>query len=124
MHELSPDRATLPPIEGWPVGDSRTLLFTVTLDDAGTPKDVTNDTLRWALLDKPYADRADSVVDDSDAGVTIRRAPYTDPAQGEFEVLIEEDVVAEWGRLWQEVVVDPLDTSRQTWVGPVVLSDS
>lgn len=124
MHELAPDEATLPAIQGWPTGDSRELLFTVTVDDTGTPKDISNDDLRWGLLDREYDDRADAVLTEASAGVTLSTDPVVDPTAGEFRVEIAEDTVEDWGRLYQEAIVDPVDSSRQTWVGPVVLTDS
>jgi hypothetical protein len=122
VHELTPSRSELPPIDDWRTRDSRRLTFVVSTDEQGTPKDVSDDALRWALLSKPYDDRADAILDDTDAGVTIRTDPFTDPTQGEFEVKIDEDTVTEWGDVFQRVVVDPSGESRQSWVGPVTVT--
>lgn len=121
-HEISPSRSTLPPIEDWRTGDSRRLAYTVTVDDQGTPKDITEDELSWSLLRKPYQERADALLTDESSGVHIRRSPYTDPTAGEFEVRIEEDTLSEWGGFWQRVVLDPLDDTRQSWLGTVSVS--
>jgi hypothetical protein len=121
VHEITPSRVTLAPIEAWPTGDSRTLAFTVAVDDQGTPKDLSNDTIRWSLLRKPYAERSDAVVTDADAGVTLQTDGVVDPTAGEFRVDVAEDVVTGWGPRWQRVVVDPPDDSRQSWRGPVTL---
>ena len=119
---LDPDRFELPPIEGWPAADSRELLFTVELAD-GTPKDLTNDSLEWALLAKRYHHRSQAVVTEAESGVEIR-TDVVDPTAGEFRVDIAETTLeGEWGRYYQRVVVDPPDDSRQTWSGRVVLSD-
>ena len=119
---LDPDRFELPIIEGWPATDSRELLFTVTLAD-DTPKDLTNDTLEWALLEKPYHSRADAVITDGDSGVEIR-TDVVDPTAGEFRVDIDEGTLSgSWGTHHQRVAVDPPDESKQTWQGRVVLSD-
>jgi hypothetical protein len=121
VHEITPSRVALAPIEAWPTGDSRTLAFTVAVDDQGTPKDLSNDTIRWSLLRKPYAERSDAVVTDADAGVTLQTGGVVDPTAGEFRVDIAEDAVTGWGPRWQRVVVDPPDDSRQSWRGPVTL---
>lgn len=119
---LDPDRFELPIIEGWPATDSRELLFTVTLAD-DTPKDLTNDTLEWALLEKPYHSRADAVITDGDSGVEIR-TDVVDPTAGEFRVDIDEGALSgAWGTHHQRVAVDPPGESQQTWQGRVVLSD-
>ena len=122
VHELTPSRSTLPPIDDWRTGDSRRLSFTVTVDDDGTPKDISNDDLRWSLLEKPYHEREQAIVTDESSGVDLRTDPYVDPEAGAFEVIISEDAVDEWGAVVQRVVVDPPSDSRQSWVGPVTIT--
>ena len=122
VHELTPSRSELPPIDDWRTRDSRELLFTVAVDDAGTPKDISDDDLRWELLKKPYHDRAQALVTEASDGVDLRSEPFVDPEAGEFEVVIDEDTVVEWGPRFQRVVVDPPAGSRQTWVGPVTIT--
>lgn len=121
--QLSPQRFELPGIEGWAAGDSRQLSFVVTQD--GAPKDITNDDVRWLLLERPYHDDADAVLSGESAGVEIRRETVVDPTAGEFRVDISESAtVGEWGSYTQRVVVDPPLETRQTWRGPVVLEDA
>lgn len=119
---LDPDRFELPIIEGWPAPDSRELLFTVQLAD-GTAKDLTNDTLEWELLAKPYHSRSEAIITGSDPGVNVR-TDVVDPTAGQFRVDVDEGVLTgEWGTYHQRVAVDPPDDSKQTWQGRVVLSD-
>lgn len=121
VHQLDPSRTRLPPIDDWLTRDSRTLRFTVAVDDQGTPKDLTNDTVRWALLRKPYAERADAILTDADSGVDLRTDTVVDPEAGEFRVDIESGTVTGWGPRFQRVQIDPPDDTRQTWIGPVTL---
>ena len=122
--ELNPSRFELEPIDGWPTGDSRQLNFSVQLSD-GSAKDITNDEIRWFLLDKPYRSATDSVLGPNSDGVTIFTDSVVDPVAGEFRVDIAEDATAgEWGQYWQLVVVDPPGDSQQTWQGRVLLSDA
>jgi len=117
---LDPTRFELPAIEGWPAGDSRQLSFTV--EQGGTPKDITNDTVEWYLLKRPYHDLADAILSGESSGVEIFRDTVVDPTAGEFRVDVDEDATAnEWGEYWQLVVVDPPGGSRQTWRGGVTL---
>lgn len=121
-YELDPTRDTLPTIEGWPAGDSRRLLFTVTQD--GSPKDITNDTVTWELRTRPYESAGDTELDGSDSGVTIQTDTVVDPTAGEARVDIAEDATAGlWGDYWQVVTIDPPGDSRQSWTGKVVISD-
>jgi len=120
-YELSPERDTLPTIEGWPSEDSRRLLFTVTQD--GSAKDISNDTVEWELRTRPYQSAGDVVLDGSD-DVNIRRENIVDPTQGEARVDIAEGALSgEWGDYWHVVTVDPPGESRQSWTGKVVLTD-
>jgi len=120
--ELAPDRDELDPIEGWPADSSRELFFTVTLAD-GSPKDITNDAVKWELLAKPYDGRDEAILTGDDSGVTIQRDTVVDPTAGEVRVDIAEDALAgEWGETTQRVTVDPLGDSRQSWRGDVTLT--
>jgi hypothetical protein len=116
---LTTGETELPAVDGWRTGDSREFLFTVAVDDAGTPKDVSNDELRWELLEKPYQTRSAALHTEASAGIDLRTDPFVDPTAGEFEVVIDEDVVTGRGELYQRVVVGPPGDSRQSWVGPV-----
>ena len=111
VYELEPSRSELPPIDDWRTRDSRTLSYVVTVDDDGTPKDLTNDAVRWSLLRKPYDGRADAILTDADDGVSVRR-----------EGVVDADAVTEWGTAFQRVTLDPPDDSRQTWVGRVTVT--
>jgi hypothetical protein len=122
VHELTPSESELPPIDDWRTGDSRRLLYTVTLDDHGTPKDITNDDVTWALLQKPYDRRADALLTDDDTAVTVQRDTVVDPTAGEFRVDVPEDTISTWGDAYQRVVVDPPLDSRQSWIGPVTVT--
>ena len=122
VHELAPSRSELPPIDDWRTRDSRTLAYTVAVDDQGTPKDITNDAVRWSLLRKPYDDRDDAIVTDESPGVTLQRDTVVDPESGEFRVDVAEDAVVAWGPRYQRVTLDPPGSSRQTWVGPVTIT--
>ena len=119
---LDPDRFELDPIDGWLSPDSRQLLFTVELAD-GSAKDISNDSLEWYLLAKPYASDGDAVVSGSDPGVEVR-TDVVDPTAGESRVDIKQGTLTgEWGEYHQRVTVDPPDGSRQTWQGRVTLTD-
>jgi hypothetical protein len=121
MPTLSADRYALDTLKGWPAGDSRELLFTVTTED-GDPKDISNDDLRWALVAEEYQSRSAAVVTDADSGVEIR-TDVVDPTAGEFRVDVAEGTLAgEWGTYHQRVVVDPPGDSKQTWQGAVELA--
>lgn len=122
VHELTPSRTELPPIDDWRTRDSRTLAYTVAVDDSGTPKDITNDAVRWSLLRKPYDERADAILTDESGGVTLQTEQVVDPTAGEFRVDVDEDAVVGWGPRFQRVTLDPPDDSRQTWVGPVTVT--
>ena len=121
VHELSPSRSDLPPIDDWRTEDSRTLSYVVAVDDAGTPKDLTNDAVRWSLLEKPYHTRDAAILTDESDGVTLHRETVVDPEAGEFRVDVAADAVDAWGTRYQRVTIDPPDDSRQTWVGPVTV---
>ena len=122
--ELNPARFELPPIEGWIAGDSRQLNFTVTLPD-GSNKDISNDEVRWYLLDKPYVSPSEATLSGDDSGVEIITDTLVDPTNGEFRVDVSESATSgEWGDYWQVVVVDPLDDSLQSWQGKVLLTDA
>ena len=122
VHELRPSRSALPPIEDWRTRDSRTLEYTVAVDADGTPKDVTEDAVRWELLSKPYHERGEALLTDESDGVTIQREVVVDPEAGEFRIDVAADAVTEWGMAFQRVTLDPPDDSRQTWVGPVTVT--
>jgi hypothetical protein len=122
VHELTPSRSELPPIDDWRTRDSRTLAYTVAVDDQGTPKDLTNDTVRWALLRKPYDGRGEAILTDADDGVTLQTEKVVDPEAGEFRVDVAEDTVVGWGPRVQRVTIDPPGDSRQTWVGSVTVT--
>lgn len=121
VHQLEPSRSTLPPIEDWRTSDSRELLYTVTLTD-GTGKDITNDTVEWQLLRKPYHAPSNALLTDDSDGVTLHRDGIVDPTVGEFRIDVGEDTLSEWGSLWQRVVVDPVGGSRQSWLGRVTVT--
>jgi hypothetical protein len=124
MPDLAPDAATLPTIDGFPASDSRVLAFTVLLAD-GTPRDISDDTVEWYLLDKPYTDIQSPLVSDSDPGVEVVTDSRVDTTAGEFEVRIDEGTLAgEWGSVYQRVRVDAIGETRQSWTGEVVLTDS
>ena len=123
--ELNPTRFELEPIDGWPAGDSRTLEFTVVVDDNATPKDISQDDIRWFLLDKPYRSATESTLGPNSDGVDIITDQLVDPTAGEFRVDIAADATdGEWGDYWQLVVVDPPGDSQQTWQGRVLVSDA
>lgn len=124
MPDLAPDEATLDPIDGFPAGDSRRLEFTVVFAD-GTPRDVSDDTIEWYLLDKPYDDIANAIVDGDDPGVEVVTDNRVKTDEGEFDVRIDEDTLTgEWGSLYQVVRVDAPGETRQSWTGEVILTDS
>lgn len=122
VHQLEPSRSTLPPVEDWRTQDSRRLRYVVAMDVEDTPMDLTNVDVSWALLGKPYHQRADAILTDEDSGVTLQREGVVDPTKGEFRVDVTEDTITEWGSLWQRVSVDPADDSRQTWLGRVTVT--
>ena len=122
VYELEPSRSELPPIDDWRTRDSRTLSYVVTVDEEGTPKDLTNDAVRWSLLRKPYDERDDAILTDADEGVSVRREGVVDADAGEFRVDVGEDTVDGWGPRFQRVTIDPPDESRQTWVGRVTVT--
>jgi hypothetical protein len=110
-------------VEGWRNTDSRTFQYSVTQD--GEPRDISEDTLSWALYLKPYSQPdVEPLIDETDPGVSIGIAITTGQAS-EFEVEVAEGAVSDlWGSLYQHVVVDPPDSSRQSFVGEVWLEDS
>ena len=121
--QLSPQRFDLPKIDGWAAGDSRRLTFVVTQD--GAPKDIESDTLEWQLLERPYHDSSEAVLSGDDDGVEIRRETFVDAEAGEFRVDIDASAtVGLWGEYTQRVVVDPLNETRQSWRGDVVIEDA
>lgn len=123
MPDLAPDAATLPTIDGFPASDSRVLAFTVLLDD-GTPRDISDDTVEWYVVEKPYTDIQTAIVDDASAGVEVVTDSRVDTTAGEFEVRIDEGTLAgSWGSVYQRVRVDAPGETRQSWTGEVVLSD-
>lgn len=121
--KLTPQSFDLPAIEGWAAGDSRQLSFVVTQD--GDPKDLTNDTVEWYLLARPYHDADEAVLSGDSEGVDIYTDEVVDPTAGEIRVDIGESAtVGEWGAYTQRVVVDPPGDSRQSWRGDVTLEDA
>ena len=122
VHELTPSRSELPPVDDWRTRDSRTLSYVVAVDEDGTPKDLTNDAVRWSLLRKPYHEREQAILTDESEGVDLRRESVADPEAGEFRVDVAEDTVVGWGPRFQRVTIDPPDSSRQTWVGRVTVT--
>ena len=120
-YELDPGRDVLARIDGWPAGDSRRLLFTVMQD--GSPKDISNDDVRWELRTTAYESAGDTVLDGDDSGVTIQRENVVDPTAGEVRIDIAEDATTgEWGQYWQTVTVDPPGDSQQSWTGEVIIT--
>lgn len=117
VHELSPSRSTLPPVEDWRTLDSRRLRYVVAVNEDGLAKDLTNDSIYWELLRKPYHAREDAILTEESSGVTLQRDGVVDPEAGEFRVDVAEDVIESWGPRWQRVTIDPPDESRQSWLG-------
>jgi len=114
----------IPRVEGWNNTDSRTFLYEVTQD--GEPRDVSDEELSWALYLKPYSQPdVEPLIDETDPGVSIRLVFSTTGKTSSFEVDVSEGAVSDlWGSLYQHVVVDPPDSSRQSFVGEVWLEDS
>jgi len=111
-------------VEDWFSSDSHRILFTVTQD--GSPRDISNDDLSWALYEDPYDFGSQTpIIDDSDAGVEIVTDPEVDPTSGEFEVRVDEGTLSgEWGEYWERPVVDPTGDTRQSWRGEVWLESA
>ena len=123
VHTLSTQSFELSAVTGWAAGDSRRLTFVVTQD--GEPKDIESDTLEWQLLERPYHDSSEAVLSGDDDGVEIRRETFVDAEAGEFRVDIDASATdGLWGEYTQRVVVDPLDETRQSWRGDVVIEDA
>ena len=122
MPTLDPTRFDLPELDEWPAGDSRQLNFTV--ETNGEPKDLSNDTIRWSLLPRPYSPLSDAVLDGDDAGVDIRTDQVVDPTAGEFRVDIAEGATAGlWGEYFQRVEINPPGDDRQSFAGDVIIED-
>jgi hypothetical protein len=109
-------------VEDWVAGDSRRIRFTVTQN--GSPRDITNDSIEWRLSRRPYQ-RTDTQLSDGDTGVTIISESVFDPTTGVFEVRIDSGVTSDiWGELYQTVVVDAAEDTRQSWLGEVWLESA
>lgn len=121
MTDLNADVATIPEIDGFPASDSRRLEFTVLLAD-GSPRDISNDSVEWYLLDKPYDPDADAIVDGTSTGVEIVTDSRVDTTNGEFQIRIGADTLAEeWGPVVQRVRIDAPGDTELSWRGDVIL---
>jgi hypothetical protein len=123
VHDLSRSAFRLDAVEEFAAGDSRTLAYQVT-DENGNGIDISTADISWRLVGRAYEDRADAVLDDSDAGVTVTTtASGVDATIGEFEVQLGPDATAGlWGSYTQVPSVEQLDGSTASWVGEVTLT--
>lgn len=114
----------LPEIDDWFADNSRRITFTVR--EGGTVRDLQDDTIRWALYERPYDFSSSTpVLGTTDSGVELIRDPQFDPSTGQFQIRIREGALAdEWGKYWQRVVVDPTGATRQSWRGVIELEDA
>jgi len=119
------NQGEIPRVEEWKNTDSRVLSFEVTQD--GEPRDITGDTVTWELYLKPYnRPGVTPLLSDSEPDVNlVTSGAGVDGTAGEFEVQVSEGGVSDlWGKVYQQVVVDPPDSSRQTFIGEVWLTDT
>ena len=122
-YTLSTQSFELSAVTGWAAGDSRRLTFVVTQDDQ--PKNITDDDIRWQLLERSYHDSDGAVLSGDSDAVEIRRDGVVDAEAGEFRVDIGASAtVGLWGEFSQRVVVDPPGETRQSWRGDVVIEDA
>jgi len=122
MVTLDATRYSLPDLVEWPAGDSRELNFTV--ETNGAAKDLSDDTITWHLLEKPYDALGDAVLSGDDPGVDVRTDAVVDPAAGEFRVDITGGATSGlWGSFTQRIEIDPPGDDTQTFAGDVILED-
>jgi len=111
MVTLDATRYSLPDLVEWPAGDSRELNFTV--ETNGAAKDLSDDTITWHLLEKPYDALGDAVLSGDDPGVDV-----------EFRVDITGGATSGlWGSFTQRIEIDPPGDDTQTFAGDVILED-
>jgi len=122
-HNLDLYDFTLPKIDSWLSGDSRTLAFVVT-DAAGNPVDISNADISWLLAERAYIDDAsDAVVSGADSGVEIVTDSRVDTTQGEFEVRVDAEATENiYGEYHQRPEVEQADGTRASWSGEIVLT--
>lgn len=119
VQELSPGTFRLDRIDEWYSGDDRTIEFAV-VDGSGAAIDISGATERWMLVHRAYEDRADSVLDDGAADVTLA---VTDAANGTWEVDVAADATAGlWGSYTQVVEVEDAGGDTDIWAGEVILT--
>jgi len=123
MPDLNPDEATLSTIDGFPASDSRTLAFTVVFAD-GSTRDISSDEIEWYLLDKPYESDSDAIVDNDSTGIEIVTDNRVDTANGEFEVRVSPDALAdEWGSVHQRIRIATAGGETDlSWRGEIILT--
>lgn len=109
----------LDPVEHWIAGDSKT--FENTVEEDGSARDITGDTLEWYLfpMGASTTDTSNADFSHNDSGVTVNRV---DDSNGRFNVEVNEDVVTSGGNYIQRVIVDPTSSTKQTWTGLVYIT--
>jgi len=101
---------TIAPPDQYVAGESLPQEFTI--EENGSPKDISGATISWYLLPAKGADAADAELDHTDSGVSVR---IVDAAAGRVDVTIDQDVTDGLGgrRLWQRLVVDDIGPGKQ-----------
>jgi hypothetical protein len=124
MHDLTMFDYSLPDIDDWLSGDSRTLAFTV-VDADGNAVDISAATVSWTLHNRAYQDASDStVLSGSDSGVELVTDSRVDTANGEWEVRVSDDATTDdiYGEYFHRPVVEQADGSVAAWRGRIVIS--
>lgn len=113
-------RIRLETIEEHVAGDS--IIFGPwTVREGETARDISDDELRWYLFETEYdRDPAEAILSHDDPGLTLGEPKDMQFENGHWQVFVSEGVTADLrGTYYQVAVVDPTDSSRQSWIGKI-----
>lgn len=101
-----------------PYGAGESLEQQITIEEDGSPKDITDASVKWELVNTQGDERSEAVLTESDSGVTVT---VTDATNGRIDITIDQDVTTDFARTmpyWQRLIVDDAGSHKQIWSGP------
>lgn len=93
----------------------------LTIEEDGTPKDISGATVTWTLLPVQGADADAALLTGADDGVDVT---IVDGANGRIDITIDQDVTTDLpGQHYQRLVVDDVGPGKQIWGGQFRILD-